>query len=70
MASDKDSKLKVFTTELSYQVINKSFRSIERFRSVEFNRDFNLNSSVPQNTEQKLPSTGKSTNSQLLCEAL
>ncbi len=50
--SNKDSKLKVFTTELSYQVINKSFRSIERFRSVEFNRDFNLNSSVPQNTEQ------------------
>ncbi len=48
----EDPKLRVFTTELSYQVINKNFSSVERFRSVEFNRDFNLNSSIPENTEQ------------------
>jgi len=48
----KNPKLRVFTTELSYQAINKNFSAVERFRSVEFNRDFNLNSSTPQNTEQ------------------
>ena len=50
--SKEDPKPIVFTTELSYQAINKNFSSVERFRSVEFNRDFNLNSSTPENTEQ------------------
>ncbi len=43
-----------FLTELSYQLINKNFKSIERFRSVEFNRDYNLSSSNLDNNEQIL----------------
>lgn len=43
---------KYYKSQISYQLINKNFRSVERFRSVEFNRDFNLNSSTLQTTEQ------------------
>ena len=52
----KSNKLKKnkSTNTLSYQLINKNFTSIERFRSVEFNRDFNLNSSTPETAEQTI----------------
>ena len=43
---------KKLMTELSYQIINKNFKSIERFRSVEFDRDYNLSSEKLDNNEQ------------------
>lgn len=39
-----------FSNNLSYQLVNKNFNRIERFRSVEFERDYNL-ASVSSNDE-------------------
>ena len=50
----KDDAPKVikYSNNFNYQIINKNFRTIERFRSVEFSRDFNLGSVNPNTTEQ------------------
>ena len=51
--SKKQKTIQVSNT-LNYQIINKNFSSIERFRTVEFIRDYNLNSAIPETTEQTI----------------
>ncbi len=36
---------------INYQIVNKNFNRIERFRSIEFERDYNLSNSSTQETE-------------------
>ena len=52
----KDSLAPLYKSQhqISYQIINKKFKSIERFRDVEFTRDFNLANTSAKNTEQIL----------------
>lgn len=52
----KDSLSRLYKSQhqISYQIINKKFKSIERFRDVEFTRDFNLDNTSAKNTEQIL----------------
>lgn len=53
-AKSKDGNPKIwkYSNNFNYQIINKNFRTIERFRSVEFSRDFNIGSVNPNTTEQ------------------
>lgn len=45
--------IKLFST-LNYQMITRAFESIERFRNVEFNRDWNLAQNLKQQYEQQI----------------
>jgi hypothetical protein len=40
-----------FKNSINYQIINKNFSRIERFKSIEFERDYNLSNSSTQETE-------------------
>ncbi len=49
----KNKKIKLFAG-IDYQLINKNFNTVERFRSVEFNRDWNISNLKLTNQEQLL----------------
>jgi hypothetical protein len=42
---------KIISTGASYELVNKNFSIIERFRSIEFNRDWNRNNDSIKNTQ-------------------
>jgi hypothetical protein len=42
----------VITTKVNYRLINKDFTAIQRFRTAEYSRDWNLNSNNVNNQEQ------------------
>lgn len=65
IANSKKTSPWLFQTKINYDLVHKNFHSIERYRDIEFNRDYNLENNNTQVTEHLLEGSAAFSNTQI-----